>query len=351
MESALKTAFDEESVGEFRVVAEHDHQPAHRRLPPRPRGRALPGAAPRRARGRRRGLGRDRWPRVRGCSPRRRARDRDRLRRAERRAPGDRRRLRVRRPPGRRGGAGARHQRGQRAPGRLPLPQARQGAARRWRYSWLSHADVDTLIKQFIAEHEAGGDADPRAFLERAERRRPPRARRADRRLPDARAPAAVGPRGLRALERAGAGRRLWPLSVEGSSGLWPSLLPRLRERARLKRSEVVSRAGGSARGASADRTKVERYYHEMESGGAAVGRGLGPGAGGAGPDRRAEQGGAATKPARSFGEPAAGAPAQAAFARTADVEAGPVGASRATRLRRSPPEQWDEVDRLFRGG
>ncbi|MDQ3720075.1 MAG: hypothetical protein M3350_04730, partial [Actinomycetota bacterium] len=29
-------------------------------------------------------------------------------------------------------------------------------------------SDVDTLLSQFIAEHQAGGEADPRAFLDGA---------------------------------------------------------------------------------------------------------------------------------------------------------------------------------------
>ena len=52
----------------------------------------------------------------------------------------------------------------------------------------------------------------------------------------------------------------------------------------------------------------------------------------------------------RSFGEPAAGAPPQAAFARTADAQAD-LAASMSDELSEESPEQWDEVDRLFRGG
>ncbi|MSO42491.1 MAG: hypothetical protein EXQ70_11495 [Solirubrobacterales bacterium] len=54
--------------------------------------------------------------------------------------------------------------------------------------------------------------------------------------------------------------------SLTGSSGLWPALLPRLRERAQIKRKDLVERLA-EALGATGKEQKVARYYHEMEQG------------------------------------------------------------------------------------
>jgi len=208
-------------------------------------------------------------------------------------------------------------------------------------------SDVDTLIKQFIAEHESGGDADPRTFLERADAGdRQELAALIDGYL--MRAPRRPWDR--EAYERSKAPQLVEALaaSVGGSSGLWPSLLPRLRERARLKRSEVVSELAARL-GAERDRAKVGQYYHQMEGGGlpsegvsdrvlAALGQIFG---------QTTE---ALREAGRSFGEPAAGAPPQAAFARTADAQAD-LSAPVSEELSEESPGQWDEVDRLFRGG
>src|SRR3954451_18251708 len=201
-------------------------------------------------------------------------------------------------------------------------------------------SDVDTLIKQFIAEHESRGEADPRAFLERAAAGdRQELAALIDGYL--MRAPRRSWDR--EAYERSNAPQLVEALaaSVEGSSGLWPSLLPRLRERARLKRSEVVAELAARL-GAERERTKVGQYYHQMEGGGL-------PSEGVS--DRVLEALGqifgqskeALREAGRSFGEPAAGAPPQAAFARTADVETD-LAISASNELAPEPPEQWDEV-------
>ncbi len=54
--------------------------------------------------------------------------------------------------------------------------------------------------------------------------------------------------------------------SLAGSSGTWPAVLPRLRDRARLRRAEVVSRLAVSL-GAGDREAKVAGYYHAMEQG------------------------------------------------------------------------------------
>ena len=54
--------------------------------------------------------------------------------------------------------------------------------------------------------------------------------------------------------------------SVAGVSGVWPSMLPRLRERAQLNREEIAGQladALGNPQGAE----KISDYYHRMEWG------------------------------------------------------------------------------------
>jgi len=126
-------------------------------------------------------------------------------------------------------------------------------------------ADIQQLLRDFIASDRAGEQPDPLAYLQRVrgvDRRelealidgylwRAPR-RRFDEdayRSSPAR-PVAEG------LER----------SLVGKSGLWPSLLPRLRHRARLKRAELVARLA-DALGVADRADKVGAYYHAMELG------------------------------------------------------------------------------------
>jgi hypothetical protein len=208
-------------------------------------------------------------------------------------------------------------------------------------------SDVERLLAKYIEEHRSGGDADPRAYLRQVSG--------LDRRelaaLIDAylvRAPAAadvsreLDPSLVRvadALER----------SLAGRSGLWPALLPRLRDRAGLKRSELVGRLADGL-GVGAREEKVARYYHQMEQGlllasgvsgrvlealGALVGETA---------EALREAGGRLAS-----GGPAAAAPAGAApFARTALSDPGVSGALASAG---EPAEEWDEVDELFRGG
>jgi hypothetical protein len=206
---------------------------------------------------------------------------------------------------------------------------------------------VETLLAEYVAEHRSGGKADPVEYLSRAapaERRelatlidgflaRSPRAPLAPQPSPDPRAEATI-----EALSR----------SIGGESGLWPALLPRLRDRAGLKRRELVERLAKSL-GVSDRVPKVERYYHEMELG-LLPARGVS--------DRvleaLAKLVGVSASELRSAGATlggaaGAGAPKVEAFARTASIDAlaapAPEGASSET------PERWDEVDELFRSG
>jgi transcriptional regulator with XRE-family HTH domain len=53
---------------------------------------------------------------------------------------------------------------------------------------------------------------------------------------------------------------------IDSPSGLWPTLLPRLRKRAQLTRDQVVERLA-KALGVQGREPRVKEYYHQMESG------------------------------------------------------------------------------------
>ena len=126
-------------------------------------------------------------------------------------------------------------------------------------------SDVDRLLSEYIEEHRAGGKADPVEYVERVEgtdraelealidgylARAPRRAWNAD------------AFRGSAAETMAASLEK----SLDGVAGLWPAVLPGLRERARLKRAELVARLA-SALGVSGGEQKVADYYHRMEQG------------------------------------------------------------------------------------
>ncbi|MDA0166560.1 hypothetical protein OM076_40225 [Solirubrobacter ginsenosidimutans] len=204
--------------------------------------------------------------------------------------------------------------------------------------------DVSRLLEEFIADDRAGGLADPAAYLARASA--PDRAElealidgylaRAPRRAFDA-----------AAFEASPAARVV--ASLAGSSGTWPSLLPRLRDRARLKRAELVARLAADL-GVGGREAKVASYYHAMEQGTLAssgvsdrvleaLGRIVGESA-------------AVLRAAGTLAPPPPPAPG-AAFARVA----APAPAFRAAggepmRARAEAAEsERDEVDELFTGG
>lgn len=206
----------------------------------------------------------------------------------------------------------------------------------------MSH--VDRLFEEFKAAHAAGAEPDPAASLaglqgaDRAEltalidgylSRAPRRAWDADAFAASPAAPLAES------LGKA----------VQGSSGLWPSLLPRLRERARVKRSDLVTELAERL-GAQGQRAKVEGYYHSMEQGTLPA-----PGVADEVLDALAAIVDSTRQALREAGEaissapPAAGSPQ--AFARTAPGAPSEVEAGEA---RSAPEADLDEVDRLFLG-
>jgi hypothetical protein len=205
---------------------------------------------------------------------------------------------------------------------------------------------VPRLFAEYIEEHRRIGDADPLPYLDRvapAEREelaalidaylvRAPR-----REFDEASYRGSPSEEAVDELQRA----------IAGSSGLWPILLPRLRQREGLKRRELVERLA-TALGAGGRAEKVARYYHEME-------HGLLPARGVS--DRvlvaLAELLGSSSTSLRKAGQTPAvetdwEAASGVAFARTVTVDA------RAYSAPASAPqddELWDEIDALFRGG
>jgi hypothetical protein len=207
-------------------------------------------------------------------------------------------------------------------------------------------SDVDRLLADYIAEHVAGGEADPAVYLARASSAQRPElaalidaylARAPRQPFDQARFSGSTAERTVDELERA----------IAGQAGLWPAVLPRLRDRAGLKRSALVDRLA-AALGVEDRREKVAGYYHGMEQGLlpaqgvsdrvlAALGELVGETA------QMLRDAGRALVPP---GEGPAVAPT--AFARRAYAEpAQPASPA-------SPPAseaEWDEVDELFRGG
>jgi hypothetical protein len=199
--------------------------------------------------------------------------------------------------------------------------------------------EIDRLMAEYKEAHRAG-EGDPRPFLERAAP--------ADRALLAALIDAFLEEAPRRDVAEAGPAAAAVTEEVQralsGSSGLWPALLPRLRGRARLRRAEVVSQLAARL-GAQGQQEKVGLYYHQMEQGllpekGVsdtvleALARIVGYTADGL---RRAGQLPAPGPPRADEG---------AVFARATYGEAEEPAAGAG-----GPPEPFDEVDRLFRGG
>ena len=207
----------------------------------------------------------------------------------------------------------------------------------------------DRLIVEYVEAHRrTGTPPDPRPYLERApEGEREALARRIEEALRSA-PRREWDPEAFEQVRRSPLMREI-ETAVRGSSGLWPALLPRLRNGARLKRRELVRRLAEEL-GVSGREEKVGRYYHEMEQGllderGVsdkvldALARILGSSA-----ETLREAG-------RALGSATFGAHGESApvYARTAcpdaDFALSPPAAGTESR-----GEEWDEVDELFAG-
>ena len=204
--------------------------------------------------------------------------------------------------------------------------------------------DVNRLLEEFIAA-DRSGVADPAQFLARVDG--------LDRAELEALIDGYLARAPRRAFDRAAfeaspaAGV---VASLAGSSGTWPALLPRLRHRARLKRTELVARLA-SELGVGGREAKVASYYHAMEQGALpsagvsdrvleALGRIVGESA-------------AVLRAAGSLAPPPPPA-APAAFARRASPApefAAPAAAAGGFAEAAAEPPPRDEVDELFTGG
>ncbi|MGH2987880.1 MAG: hypothetical protein ACRDLO_14490 [Solirubrobacterales bacterium] len=213
--------------------------------------------------------------------------------------------------------------------------------------------DVEKLLSGYIAEHRAGGEADPLTYLDRVEG--------ADRaeltELIDAYLVRSPGREWDPAAYKGSAAEKVADgvaRSLQGASGWWPMVLPRLRDRARLTRRQLVERLS-AALGVAGGEEKVADYYHGMEQGTLSSGgvsqRVL---------DALAEIYGGSAELLRQLGEPLgkgggpAGAPAMARTSRPDSRYAIEDRAEHRDELRAesvAPTGERDEIDELFTGG
>jgi hypothetical protein len=208
-------------------------------------------------------------------------------------------------------------------------------------------ADVERLFSEYIAEHRAGGEADPRAYLDRVEG-----IDRAElEALIDAYLQRSPGgdwdPEAFHGSSASILADRL-ARTFTGRAGLWPVVLPRLRERAQVMREDIARRLA-EALGVAGKEEKVAAYYHEMEQG-LLPAEGVDPKV----TDRLAEilrtSGEFLRRSGQSLGTGAAPGEPAAVFART--KTAAPAAGMPSTPERMEATDaEWDEVDRLFRGG
>jgi hypothetical protein len=207
--------------------------------------------------------------------------------------------------------------------------------------------DVERLLTEYKEAHRAGGEADPRPYLARASGMdRELLAGLIDAYLADA--PRRPFSAAALAESRAAPVAEEVERSLAGAGGMWPALLPRLRARARLRRAELVAQLAARL-GAQAQQDKVGLYYHQMEQGllpesgvSETVLEALG---------KIVDSTASALRKAGQM--PAPGQPRTdegAVFAR-ATYGAPPADVPEELVGREPPVEEWDEVDRLFRGG
>jgi transcriptional regulator with XRE-family HTH domain len=213
-------------------------------------------------------------------------------------------------------------------------------------------AEVERLFAEFVEAHLGGRDPDPSEYIGRVgEGDRQELEELIDAYYVDA----PPRPWDAEAFRGSDAERLVDAIdrSFRGRAGLWPAVLPRLRDRARLKRSDLVAKLAKTL-GVTDREPKVASYYHQMEQGLLAS----------TGVSRRVLEGlaeilGVTADSLHETGwalRTDVGEADDAVFARTArpspewqleHAEAAPApGAASAER-----EAEWDEVDQLFRGG
>ena len=130
--------------------------------------------------------------------------------------------------------------------------------------------DVDTLFSEYVKHHRDAGEANPTAYLERVDGGdRTELAALIDGYLARSHGkswdPVAFeGSPAAKVTEAIAAKWDDWELAPEAAG--WSELLPALRDRAKLKRAELVARLA-EAIGAPGQEQKVAAYYHQMEIG------------------------------------------------------------------------------------
>jgi hypothetical protein len=213
-------------------------------------------------------------------------------------------------------------------------------------------AEVERLFAEFVEAHLGGSDPDPWEYAGRLEGTD----REELEELIDAYyVDAPPRPWDAEAFRGSDAERLVDAIerSFRGRAGLWPAVLPRLRDKARLRRSELVARLA-DALGVTDREQKVAAYYHQME-------QGLLPSTGVSSRvlDRLGEILGVTADSLRETGRvlrTEVGEAGDAVFARTArpspdwqleHAEAAPPPAA----VSSEREADWDEVDELFRGG
>lgn len=123
-------------------------------------------------------------------------------------------------------------------------------------------SDVEQVLREYIREHRAGGDADPRRYLARVD---DPTDRLELEALIDAYLEHA--PRARVDVSQLGGLERVVDrieAELDAPVATWRTLLPQLRMNARLKRGELVERLT-AALGLQGREQKVARYYNAME--------------------------------------------------------------------------------------
>ena len=129
-------------------------------------------------------------------------------------------------------------------------------------------ADLERLLEAFVAAFEAGERPDPNEWVEGvSDVERQELSSLIDRYLMTA-PRRAWDPKAYETSLAKAAVDQVYE-SIEGVSGSWPELLPHLRNRARVKRSELVARLS-EALGVGSEPRRLEKvadYYNRMEHG------------------------------------------------------------------------------------
>jgi hypothetical protein len=195
---------------------------------------------------------------------------------------------------------------------------------------------VDELFDRFRAAHRAGEDPDPRAYL--AELRGRDRSE-LDALITGFLAAVPGRPYDPEAFAAFVAQPRVRETLARAQEVDWTTLLPEARDRAQIRRADLVSRLA-RALGAAGKEAKVGRYYHEMEVGARSArdvsGRVL---------EALSAIVQVPVERLREAGERLTPPGPAAVFARSASAPA-PAAAAPP-----QAPEDWDEVDELFNRG